>query len=223
MPYRLHRDRTFRRWLGARAGGDDNLGDRLLRRGFHLGAAIALAYYVLPPREFVVVTTEQLLLVGLAVVLGLEGLRLAGVIEIPTIRHYETDRPASYAFYAVAIVAAILVFPEPIAVVAVLGTAAVDPLIGELRLATRRAAAWYPGGPIALYGALALVGLLLVGRWAVAPSLVGAAVAAVIAVAVERPKIGGVDDDLAMTLAPAVALVAVALALPGAPIAWPPW
>lgn len=221
MPVRLHRDRAFRGWLGARAGGDDSLGDRLLRRGFHLGAAIALAYYVLPTRTFVVVSTEQLLLLGLAVVLGLEGLRLARLIEIPTIRHYETDRPASYAFYAVAIVAAILVFPEPIAVAVVLGTATVDPLVGELRLRGPSARRWYPGGPLVAYAALAALALVGVGHWAALPTVVGAGVAAVIAVAAERPKIGGVDDDLAMTLAPAAALVAVALLLPGAPIAWP--
>lgn len=222
MPYRLHRDRAFRRWLGARAGGDDALGDRLLRRGFHLGAAVALAYYILPPGIFVLVTTEQLLLLGLAVVLGLEALRLAGVLEIPTLRQYEAGRPASYAFYAVAIVVAILVFPEAIAVVVVLGTAAIDPLIGELRLVPRLARRWYPAGPLVAYGALAAVGLDLVGRWAAAPTVAGAAVAAVVAVAAERPKIGGVDDDLAMTLAPAAALVAVALLVPGAALVWPP-
>lgn len=221
MPYRLHRDRAFRRWLGAHAGGDDALGDRLLRRGFHLGAAIALAYYVLPSRFFGVVTTEQLLLLGLATVLGLEALRLAGVLEIPTLRHYEAGRLASYAFYAIAIVVAILVFPEPIAVVVVLGTAAVDPLIGELRLVPRLARTWYPAGPLVAYAGLAAVGLAWVGRWALEPTAVGALVGAVVAVAAERPKIGGVDDDLAMTLAPAAALVAVALVLPGAALAWP--
>lgn len=222
MPVRLHRDRAFRTWLGTRAGGDDALGDRLLRRGFHLGAAIALAYYVLPAKVLVVLTTEQLLLAGLAGVLALEALRLARLLEIPTIRPYELARPASYAFYAVAIVVAILVFPEPIAVVVVLGTAGIDPLIGELRLAPRLARRWYPAGPIVAYAAVALTGLGLVGRWAAAPALVGAAIAAVIAVAAERPKIGGVDDDLVMTLAPAAALVAVALLLPGAALAWPP-
>lgn len=222
MPYRLHRDRAFRRWLGTRAGGDDTLGDRLLRRGFHLGAAIALAYYVLPADTFVFVTTEELLLLGLAVVLVLEALRLGGVLEIPTLRHYEAGRPASYAFYAVAIVVAILVFPEPIAVVVVLGTAVIDPLIGELRLVPRLARQWYPLGPLFAYAVLAVVGLALVGRWAIEPTLAGAVIGSVIAVAAERPKIGGVDDDLAMTLAPAAALVAVALVLPGAALVWPP-
>ncbi|MCI4336389.1 MAG: hypothetical protein L3K17_04220 [Thermoplasmata archaeon] len=218
MPWRLHRDRAFRGWLGARAGGDAELGDRLLRRAFHLGAAGVLVYYIVPARMFVVVTTSQLLLLGLAGVLALEGLRLLHAVEIPTLRDYEAGRPASYAYYGVALVAAILLFPEPIAITVVLGTAAIDPLIGELRLAGPSVRRWYPGGPVVAYSALALVGLVLVGAWSPERAIAGGVLAAVVAVAAERPKIVGVDDDLAMTLAPAAALLAFGLLGPGAPV-----
>jgi hypothetical protein len=218
VPWRLHRNSSFRGWLGARAGGDAELGNRILRRAFHLGAGGVLVYYIVPAGALLVVTTRELLVLGLAGVLILEGLRLARLVEIPTIRDYETSRPASYAYYAVALVAALLFFPEAIAVAVVLGTACIDPLIGELRIAPLPYRGWYPALPVLVYAALALIALFLVGGWSPARSVLGAGVAAVLAIVVERPKIGGVDDDLAMTLVPALALLAIALIGPGAPV-----
>jgi len=204
---RLHRSGRFRAWLGARFGGDAELGDRLLRRGLHFLGASVLLLFVLPSTTFVVVTVPEVLALGLAVVLGIEFLRLAGLLEMPAMRPYERGRPASYAWYAIALVAAVLLFPPAIATVVVLGTAFLDPLIGELR----RSGRWqwlYPTAPILAYFGLAAVGLTLAG-WAVGWAVGAAAVAALVAVASERPKMLAVDDDLAMTLVPAAALLAL--------------
>jgi len=209
---RLHRGGRFRAWLGARLGGDAALGDRVWRRVLHGAVAVILLYYALPNDFFEIAPKRTVLLAGLAVVLGLELLRLLGVLELPTIRPYEARRVGSYAFYALAVVGAIVLFPEPIAAAVVLGTALVDPIAGELRSRPSVARA-YPAVPLVVYWELAFVGLVVIGRWP--PSLGGALalLAAPIAVAAEWPTIGWFDDDLAMTFAPALALWLVGIVL----------
>ena len=214
---RLHRGGRFRRWLGARLGGDEALGDRVWHRVLHGFVGVILVYYLLPNGIFVVAPKRTILLAGLAAILLLELLRHAGVLELPTIRPYQAGRVGSYAFYALAVVGAILLFPEPIAAAVVLGTALVDPIAGELRSRPSVARA-YPAVPLIVYWELAFIGLVVIGHW---PPVKGAALAllaAPIAVAAEWPTIGWFDDDLAMTFAPALALYLVAilwLGLPG--------
>jgi hypothetical protein len=120
-------------------------------------------------------------------------------------------------FYSVALVAALLLFPVPIAGAAILGTAWVDPLAGELRR-PGPARRLYPAVPILSYYALAVVGMSVVGHWPLRDAAALALLATPIAIAAEWARWGvWVDDDLAMTLAPAVALYlggVVALGLP---------
>ncbi|MGA8302095.1 MAG: hypothetical protein WA691_07870 [Thermoplasmata archaeon] len=216
MSLRLHRGGKFRRWLGARLGGDFELGDRVWRRALHMIGAVVLVYYALPTNFFVVAPKAYILLAALAAVLVVEGLRHAVGLELPTIRPYEKGRIGSFAIFGVAIVAAILIFPVPIASAVILGTAIVDPLAGELRanVRFRRIDAL---APFALYAGLAFIGLAVLGRWAPLPSVPLAVIAAAIAVAVERPKVWWIDDDLAMTLVPAVALYLIAIVALGFP------
>lgn len=214
MPLKLHTGGGWRRWLGARFGGDFELGDRIWRRMLHLFGAAVLVYYVLPIHLVPWLTTEELLLIGLGLVLVLEVLRWTTGLELPTIREYERARIASYTFYAVALVAAVLLFPMVIAVIVVLGTAFVDPLIGELRHSLRWRSA-YPWLPAAVYVLLGASAARLVGHWSFFGSVAGAGVAAALALAVERPKIPNLDDDLAMTIVPALALAGLALLWPG--------
>lgn len=204
----------WRRWLGARLGGDFELGDRAWRRILHLLGAGVLLYYVLPNNLVGSLTREELLLIALGLVLVLELLRWAAGVELPTIRGYERARIASYTYYAVALVAAVLLFPLPIALVVVLGTAFIDPLIGELR----RAARWrttYPWLPGAVYVVLGSGALILVTRWPPLSAVAFSGISAVVALAVERPKIRDLDDDLAMTLVPALVLSGLLLIAPG--------
>ena len=178
-----------------------------------VGAGV-LVYYFLPPRFFIVLPTEAVLLLGLETILVLEALRLFAGAELPTIREYERARIASYAFYAVALVVAVLLFPLPVAAVAVLGTAFVDPLVGELRRSERRRKG-YPGLPWVVYALLGSGALVLFGHYPALPSILLASVAATVALAVERPKIPDLDDDLAMTLVPALAVEALIVLAPG--------
>ncbi|MGC2288558.1 MAG: hypothetical protein WA688_01700 [Thermoplasmata archaeon] len=214
MTLKFHTGGRVRRWIGGRLGGDFALGDRAYRRFLHGLGALVLLYYALPHRLVGWFTTEELLLVALSLVLVLELLRWAVGVELPTIRSYEKARIASYTFYAVALVAAVLLFPLPIAMVVVLGTALIDPLIGEMRISSRWRSTypWFPGAVYVLLGASALV---LVTHWAAFVAVAFAGIAAVVALAVEWPKIPGLDDDLAMTLVPALVLFVLIVVAPG--------
>lgn len=213
---KLHRGGRFRRWLGARFGGDEVLGDRIWRRLLHLLGAGALVYYPLPTMFFVVLPKVDVLLAALGAVLLLEVLRHTVGLELPTIRPYEAHRVGSYAVYAVALVGAVLIFPVPIASAVVLGTAIVDPLAGEVRT-VERLRRLYPVVPLAAYAALAFVGLRVLGGWPVVAAAGLAVLAAPVAIAVEYPKIPWSDDDLAMTFVPALVLYAVGVVVLGLP------
>ncbi len=206
MNLKFHTGGRLRRWIGARLGGDFELGDRIYRRILHCLGALVLLYFVLPRRLAAWFTTEELLLIGLGLVLVLECLRWLAGVELPTIRPYEKARIASYTFYAVALVVAVLLFPLPVALVVVLGTAFVDPLVGELRASSRWRTSypWVPGAVYVLLGAGALVG---VTHWAPFAAVLAAGIAGVLALLVERTKIPQIDDDLAMTLVPGLVLV----------------
>jgi len=217
MQVRLHRGGRWRRWLGARFGGGPKLGDRIWRRVLHFFGAVVLLYYLLPPRFFVVVSDEEALLLTLAAVLVLEGLRLRAGVELPTIRPRERHRVASYVYFAVALVAAVLLFPRAIAVAVVIGTALIDPLIGEMRLRPEIGPRTLFGLPMALFALISLGALLAIGPWSLGPAVVAAVVAGAIAVIVERPKVAYYDDDLGMVLAPGLALALWVWLWPGFP------
>jgi dolichol kinase len=217
LELRLHRHGQFRRWLGHALGGDEELGDRAWRRILHLFGALVLVYYALPNNFFVIAPKADILLAALGVMFVLEALRHAVGLELPTIRPYETHRIASFVFFALALVLAVLLFPLPIAAAVILGTAIVDPVAGELRRQSS-SPVLAVGLPVAAYGLLAFVGLAAIGGWPAGPSALLAVVAAPIAVAVERPKWPWVDDDLMMTFLPGLFLYAagvLALGLPG--------
>lgn len=216
MAVELPRTSRFRRWLGTRLGGDEVLGDRVWRRCLHAAGAVAVVYFLIPTGFFVILPKEAVLLLALGAVLLLEAIRHSLGVGLPTLRPYEQHRVGSYVFYAIALTVALLIFPVPIAAAVILGTALIDPLAGELRLSVRYARL-YPAVPLAAYAALALYGLEGFGGWPFLPSLGLAVLAAVVAIAVERPNFPWIDDDLTMTFAPALLLYGVgclALGLP---------
>ena len=208
MGLRLHRDGRTRAWIGRRFGGDESLGDRIWRRILHLGGLVVLAVYVVPAGTFGPVPVKAVPVLGLAVLLALEAYRWRGGVELPTLRAHEHGRMASYAYYGIALVIAVLVFPEPIAVAVVLGAALVDPLLGELRLRSGNRHLHAAVG-VATYTVLAAVPISALGEVPVitagALGLLGGAVA----VAVEGPdSLVPLDDDLAMIVVPGLLLAA---------------
>ncbi|HEY6238421.1 MAG TPA: hypothetical protein VIZ68_04475 [Thermoplasmata archaeon] len=216
MTVRLHRHGRTRAWLGRRFGGDAALGDRALRHLLHVAGAVVLFYYLLPAGFFGVVSNEVALLLALSAVLAIEALRHIARVELPTIRPYERKRVASFAFFAVALVISVLVFPKPIAVAVVLGTALVDPLAGILRL--RNGAHLTPWiAPILAYAGIAAAVFRWVGGWSWGSTIAAGVGAAVIAVVVERPESKWYDDDLGMTLVPGAVLTVALWLWPGFP------
>lgn len=215
MGVRLHRHGRTRRWIGERLGGDVELGDRVWRRCLHVVGAAVLAYYVLPSDFFLVAPNEVVLLLALGAVLLLEVLRHLAGWELPTIRPHERDRVASFAWYALALTGAVLLFPRPVATVVVLGTALIDPVAGEVRLMGRRAL--YPLVPFAAYAGIAFGVLAGAFGWTLGGAAGAALLAAALGVAAEFPKHPLVDDDLAMTIVPALGLAALLLLVPGIP------
>jgi len=119
-------------------------------------------------------------------------------------------------FYSLALVIAVLLFPLPVAAAVVLGTSITDPLAGELRRRTSSLVVT-AAVPFVAYELLAVAGLAVIGHWPLATSAGLAAVAAAIAVLVERPKRPWWDDDLVMMLVPALFLYGVGVALLGLP------
>ena len=217
MRWQLHRNGRFRARLGSWFGGDYELGDRIWRRCLHVFGLAVLLYYVLPPGFFLVVPNVVALLLALGAVLAMEAARLFGWMELPTLRPWEHRRVASYAFYAVALVLAVLAFPRTVAVVVVVGAALVDPLAGELRVRRTASPASLWVVPILTYTVLAALLFVGVGGWRAAPALIAALGTGALATAVERPKFRGYDDDFAMILAPGLALWALVSVWPGFP------
>ncbi|MCI4350964.1 MAG: hypothetical protein L3K15_05570 [Thermoplasmata archaeon] len=213
MRLRFHRGGKTRTWLGAKFGGDFELGDRIWRRVLHFAGAFVLLYFLLPPHFFLIVTNLEALLLALAAVLVLELLRHVAHAELPTIRPHEQRWVASFAFYAVALVAAVVLFPAPIATVVVLGTSLVDPLIGELRV-RHASAPTRLGLPLVAYFGFGVAGFAVAWHVPLTVAVPAAGVAAWTAVLVESPRIRGVDDDLAMTLVPAIVLAILAIVYP---------
>jgi hypothetical protein len=216
MGLRLHRRGRFRRWLGGALGGDEELGDRAWRRILHTFGAGVLAYYAVPDNFFVVVPKVYVLLSALAAMILLEVLRHAAGLELPTIRAYEAKRIASFVFFSLALVLAVLIFPLPIAAAVVLGTAIVDPIVGELRRA-RASALLAVGIPLGAYGLLAFVGLAAIGGWPAGDAALLALAAAPLAIAAEWPKYPWLDDDLVMTIVPGAFLYAAGVLALGLP------
>ena len=145
---------------GERLGGDFALGDRIWRRILHGLGAVVLVYFVVPNGFFVFAPKEVILLVLLGLVVVAELLRFTVGLELPTVRDYESHRVGGYVYFAVALTIVVLLFPEPIAVAVVLGTAFVDPVAGELRTAGR-SRSLYPAVPVALYAVLAFTSLAI--------------------------------------------------------------
>ncbi|MHB1434851.1 MAG: hypothetical protein ACYCPN_00850 [Thermoplasmata archaeon] len=213
MGRRLHRGGRFRRWLGRRLGGDEALGDRAWRRILHGLGAGAIAYYLLPTQLIGGFSKLDLLLTLLGAVLLLEALRLGTGLDLPTVRPYERGRLASFAFFAISLTLALLLFPVPIGAATILGASWVDPLAGEFRLSSRYRRG-YPVVPGLVYAGLATSMLVVWSPIAFPLALGVGAGMAVVALAAEYPKSRWFDDDLAMTLLPAAVAWGLAAALP---------
>ena len=151
---------------------------------------------------------QALLVVGAGLALLLEVVRLLvgfdWVVYDRLTREYEQDNLAGYALYFVSSAAVAVVFPEQVAIPAILMLTIGDPISGllgsgELRTAKRAYVL------LTMFGVCALIASFFVGP---VPALLGA-LAATVADGL-KPVVAGyvIDDNLTIPLAAAVAMVA---------------
>ena len=178
------------------------------RRIFHLASPVFLAYYLLPET-----ITPNITLTSLAIIFdGTAGcikiVRISLGLKLFGMRPYEGQRVSAYAQGLVGLVIGIVFFPESIVVPVFVGMAWIDPLRSVCR--QRR---WPVALPIAAYAGLFFALQTLVpGVPSITARVVYVAVATVVAMSVEGPRIPQVDDDLMMQILPMAALM-VAMAL----------
>jgi hypothetical protein len=178
----------------------------LLRRGFHLLTSLFVVYYWLP--LFIPelgLYRWQVALLGLALLGSFEAYRIHQGWLFFGLRDYEKRAVAGYFWGASGYVLALLLFPQALAMITILGTAFTDPVLGEMR---RRPAPqrWGPAAGFAVWCAVATATALAVPlaiHWWVVP--LGAAVA----VAAESARVKHVDDNFVMNIVPLVVLTAV--------------
>jgi dolichol kinase len=182
---------------------------RLFRRGFHMASSLFVVYYALPPVvPGLELRREHVALLGLALLTAFEAYRISHGWLFFGLREYEKHWVAGYYWGAAGYVVALLFFEQRFAMVTILGTTLVDPLIGELRQAGLKRAA--PAAGLGAWTAVALTCIFLVP---LPTPLALVPVGAAIAVAAESTKVPRVDDNFIMNLAPLVALTATAAVL----------
>ncbi|MFP4169416.1 MAG: hypothetical protein ACLFUV_00075 [Methanomassiliicoccales archaeon] len=175
----------------------------LLRRMVHMCTPLFLLYYLAPdPLWSGGLSPQQGLVIVLAIVLGVEALRLIFKPAIPGMRWYEYHRVSAATWAGLGITLSLLFFPFRYTLPVFLGMGWVDPLIGELR---KRGSGLYPWLPIVLYFLLAVGSMALV----MGPSLqvlVAGGVATGLAIYVESLPTKIVDDDFLMLVVPLLGL-----------------
>jgi hypothetical protein len=177
----------------------------LARRALHVAVSASVLYWWFPERvDEVGLTRDQLVWGGVAVMLVLEALRLGRRRIVFPMREYERRRLGGHAWLVLGCALAVVFFEQRVAMLTVLGTTLVDPLIGELRGRGHARAAPFVG--LVAWVGQAVAWVLLVPLdtpWLLIP--VGAAVA----VAAEAVDVPHIDDNFMMNIAPLVAMAAL--------------
>ncbi len=172
------------------------------RRIFHVASPAFLAYYVIPENVTPNITRLSLAVLFIGTAGCIEIARIALGLRMFGLRPYEGQRVSAYAQGLLGLTIGILVFPEWIVVPVFVGMAWIDPMRSVCR---KRG--WSVVLPIAAYAALFLaLEFLVPGVPSIAGRVIYAAVATVVAMAVEGPRIPQVDDDLMMQLLPMAAV-----------------
>ena len=193
-------------------GKDDQAeanGRRLMRRAFHIAVSLAVLYYWFPPtiRELGI-SRETLMVVAFGALSILEGVRLwRGGLVFP-MREYERRQLGGHFWLVLGCVVALLFFEQRFAMITILGTTLVDPLIGEMRGKVRPPFVLAAG--FFAWLAVAIATITVAG---LATPLALLPIGAAVAVAAERRKVPRVDDDFLMNVVPLVVLTALAITL----------
>ena len=178
----------------------------VLRRLVHMSSPIFLIYYWLPEPLWAGGPGRQLGLVfALFVILVFESIRMTKQLNIIGMRPYESSRMSAAAWAGIALVSAFLFFPFEVAAPAIFGMAWIDPLCGELR---KRHSRLYPNLPKIAYFMLAMAIMIATVGLSVGV-VVAAALAALVAISVEKTKTRFLDDDFTMLVIPLIVIAIV--------------
>jgi hypothetical protein len=179
------------------------ISSHLFRRIFHMTAAIYLIYYLLP----------NVLLPGFYKwygVLGIVGgtlvveiIRLRRSKVLFGLREYEKTRISAFAWFALGMGVALLLFEMEFVVPVVIGMAFIDPLIGEIR---RNKIELYPLIPLVCYGFIMLICLLFLSSHNFFFVMILTVLGTVTAIAAESLDVKSIDDDFLMIVIPLLVL-----------------
>lgn len=182
---------------------------RLFRRGFHALSSLFVIYYWLPEYiEPLQLTRDQVAALGISLLLAFEAYRIHRGWLFFGLRDYEKRWIAGFFWGALGYVIALVFFEQRFAMITILGTTFVDPVLGEMRLT--RAKRWSPAVGFAAWCAVALVSIFALG---LTTPLLFVPLGAGIAVAAESVKVKRLDDNLVMNIAPLLGLTALAAVL----------
>ena len=174
----------------------------IFRRAFHLASPMFLAYYVLPDQITPNITRQSLAVVFIGTAGCIEIARIALGIRLFGMRPYEGQRVSAYAQGLLGLAFGLFVIKDAWIVVPVFfGMAWVDPLAAFCRKHNQSRLI-----PVAVYF-VTFVGISrILGSVSPWYTVLYGAVATVLAMLVEGPRIPQVDDDLLMQVVPMVAL-----------------
>lgn len=182
---------------------------RLFRRGFHALTSLFVVYWWFPERVVELdLSRDEIAIAGLLLLGCFEAYRIHKGWLFFGLREYEKKRPAGYFWGATGYVLALLLFEQRFAMITILGTTLVDPILGELR-----ASDWKKMGPPAGFVAWCAVAYGCVLLVPLTTPLVLIPIGALIAVFVEAPRVPNVDDNFVMNVVPLLSLTALAAVL----------
>ncbi|MFO7618742.1 MAG: hypothetical protein R6W91_03700 [Thermoplasmata archaeon] len=177
----------------------------IFRRIFHLSGPLVLLYYV-SPDPFLWISKNGWVLLGLTGLLILEAIRLYTGRVFFGLREYESGQISAYAWGGIGVAIALLLFPMPFVICAIVGVCWADPLIGEMR--KRKRMLLYPTLPLIIYFLIVSICLMFFSDIKWIPIFLLAFAGSMTAIAIEKPK-WPVDDDFLMLIVPLVAMTLV--------------
>ncbi len=173
-----------------------------LRRLVHVLTSSFIFYYWIPP-VIVGINKESWLVIFLAVVLAIDSYRMHTGWRVYGAREYEHNRPSALALVAIGVTVGLLFFPKHLVVPAILTMAFVDPVIRAVRY---NHGYIYPALPLCMAIAIFYGALHYLTDWNAVYVFGLAVLGGSVAVAVERPHMEWLDDDLLMIMVPMIVL-----------------
>jgi hypothetical protein len=175
----------------------------LFRRIFHATGAFYLIYYLLPEELFPGFFKWQGVIILVAAAWIVEAIRLKRKKLIFGMRKYEKKQPSAYAWFALGMGLALLLFDMIFVVPVVIGMATIDPIIGEIRFRKKNL---YPILPSILYGIIMFACFIPLSGMNVWFMILFTSVGTFCAIYAESWKIKAIDDDFLMIIIPLLAL-----------------